>query len=280
LSVAVAAVPIVSDEELVADAVHARREAESLEGRASPSRWREADRYHELKQRGWTVRRIAQACGTNVKTVSVFSNAALRYRNEDERPRFWDAYAEVTGEKKANLAVVPEPPASPAGTYATIVADPPWRYDNKATRGAAEDHYQTMTVAELCDPGWVARNVAAAENAHLYLWTTHAFLRESFDVVEAWGFTYRTHLVWVKPQIGMGNYFRSAHEHVLFGTRGKLPILDRTIPSWFEAPRGRHSAKPGSFRDLVKKASPGPYLELFSRDRPLDPDWHVWGNEV
>jgi len=106
-------------------------------------------------------------------------------------------------------------PVVPEGQYATIVADPPWRYGNTSTRGAAEDHYQTMTIDELCELD-IARERAAGQ-AHLYLWTTAGHLPEAFRVMEAWDFTYKTYLVWVKPQMGMGNYFRVSTELVLFG---------------------------------------------------------------
>jgi N6-adenosine-specific RNA methylase IME4 len=174
--------------------------------------------------------------------------------------------------------VDPDAPGLPglAGRFTTIVADPPWRYDNKATRGAAEDHYPTMTVAELCD---MPVDEHANDNAHLYLWTTNGFLRQAFDLFDAWGFTYKAHLAWVKPQMGLGNYFRISHEHVLFGIKGKLPTASRSTMSWFSAARGRHSAKPESFYDLVEASSPGPYLELFARSRRLG-DWTAWGNEA
>jgi N6-adenosine-specific RNA methylase IME4 len=163
----------------------------------------------------------------------------------------------------------------PAGSFRVIVADPPWQYDNKATRGAAEDHYSTMTIAELCTLDVEDR---AAPDAHLYLWTTNGFLREAFTVMEAWGFTYKTCLTWVKPQLGIGNYFRGSSEHVLFGLRGKLPMTDKNQPTWFKASRTRHSAKPDSFYDLVEKVSPGPYLEMFSRRRRFG--WEGWGHEA
>lgn len=172
---------------------------------------------------------------------------------------------------------VAEPPRAPAGTFATIVADPPWQYDNKATRGAAEDHYPTMSIEELCA---LPVSEWTAEQAHLYLWTTNGFLRESFEVLDAWGFTYKTTLVWVKPQIGMGNYFRSSAEYVLFGVKGKLRTRDCNQRNWFEAPRTRHSAKPGLFFDLVEKVSYPPYLEMFARQRRLNPEWDFWGNEA
>lgn len=197
-------------------------------------------------------------------------------------------------------------PAAPlpdivTGSHRVIVADPPWRYDNSATRGDAQGHYQgTLSVPELTgeEPMPSGDNLAdlvkswCADDAHLYLWTTAGFLREAFDVMDAWGFTYKTFLAWVKPQMGMGNYFRVSSELVLFGVRGKLAIEDRSIMNWFEAKRGRHSAKPQRFYDLVAKASPGPYLEMFARcDAGASlpgmcscakclRGWTTWGNEA
>lgn len=208
---------------------------------------------------------------------------------------FGSWYAVVNRGLKADDEEEPSPGDAqlPEGVYRTIVADPPWQYANKATRGAAEDHYGTLSLDQLTgvepllwkdgtvqiDNLAVEVHERAADEAHLYLWTTNGFLRDAFDVMEAWGFTYKTTLTWVKPQIGMGNYFRSSTEHVLFGVRGGLRTLDGNQRNWFEAPRGRHSKKPGLFFDLVERVSPGPYLEMFARERRLG-DWDVWGNEV
>lgn len=165
------------------------------------------------------------------------------------------------------------------GQYGAIVIDPPWRYGNAATRGAAEDHYGTMTIDELADLPDECESLKISENSHLYLWTTAGMLRDAFVLLEAWGYTYKTNLVWVKPQIGMGNYFRVSHEHILFGVRGDAGrTQDRTLRSWFEAPREKHSHKPLSFYDIVEKASPGPYLDVFARERRFG--WDVWGNEA
>jgi N6-adenosine-specific RNA methylase IME4 len=158
--------------------------------------------------------------------------------------------------------------------FSAIVIDPPWRYDNVATRGAAEDHYPTMSLDELA-----AMELPAADNAHLYLWVTNGFLREGFGLVDAWGFTYKTILTWCKPQIGMGNWFRNTTEHVLFGVRGRHPTLRNDVPTHFTAPRTRHSAKPESFYDLVESCSPGPWVDMFSRNRGRF-GWHTWGNEA
>lgn len=162
---------------------------------------------------------------------------------------------------------------APPTMFSTIVIDPPWRYENTITRGAAEDHYPTMSLDELA-----GLYIPAADDSHLYLWVTNPFMRQGFDLLDAWGFTYKTTLTWAKPQIGLGNYFRSATEHVLFAVRGDLPTLTDNTPTWFAADRRQHSEKPDEFYALVEANSPGPRLEMFSR-RPRD-GWSSWGNEA
>jgi N6-adenosine-specific RNA methylase IME4 len=191
-----------------------------------------------------------------------------------------------------------------AGLCSTLVADPPWRYGNTATRASAHGHYDgTLSIPQLCgdellpDGTNLVKDVVhpkAATPGHLYLWTTAGHLPEAFRVMEAWGYTYKTYLVWVKPQMGMGNYFRVSTELVLFGIRGGLRTRDMATMNWFEAKRGQHSAKPLQFFDIVRKSSPGPYLELFARcgagtGRQLEGTcqcsrcrlgWEVWGNQA
>jgi N6-adenosine-specific RNA methylase IME4 len=159
-----------------------------------------------------------------------------------------------------------------------IVSDPPWRYENASTRNAADRQYETMTVPELKR---LPVGEWAAPEAHLYLWTTTNFLPRAFSLLETWGFTYVTNLVWVKPQIGMGNYFRVSHEHVLFGRRGKLRTNSRSVRTVFTADRTRHSAKPEVFYDIVEEASSPPYLDMFSRRQArLNGFWDTWGLEA
>ena len=161
--------------------------------------------------------------------------------------------------------------------FATVYADPPWPYSNTAARGAAVNHYPTMTLDAIkSEP---VRTITA-ENAHLHLWTTNAFLREAFDVMHAWGFKYRSCLIWAKPQLGMGNYWRVSHEFLLFGIRGTLPFQDRTIRSWQIIRRTEHSRKPFLFRGLIEQVSPGPYLELYGREEQPNSGWTVYGNQV
>jgi N6-adenosine-specific RNA methylase IME4 len=185
--------------------------------------------------------------------------------------------------------------------YATIVADPPWEVSAGRALGAyvldgnrqlfggfTDDQtsrplaYPSMTVDEI-----KALQVPAADNAHLYLWTTNGYLREAFDVVKAWGFQYSTTLVWAKNVMGggLGGAFGISTEYVLFCRRGSLKAHGRVGGTWFnwkrpydERGKPRHSAKPANFYALVEDVSPGPYLELFAREKR--PGWHVWGNEV
>lgn len=162
--------------------------------------------------------------------------------------------------------------------YRTICVDPPWHYWNRATdrthRGRLP--YGSMAVDQICALDVVS---VAAADAHLYLWTTNAHMREAHRIAEAWGFTQKTILTWIKTQIGLGDYFRNNTEHVLFCVRGRLPTLRNDCPTAFTAPRGRHSAKPQAFFDLVESASPGPYLEVFGRAMSRI-GWTAIGNEV
>lgn len=168
-------------------------------------------------------------------------------------------------------------------TYHTIAADPPWPYRDKTLRfgeakreagSAVEAHYPPMSIEAIC-----ALTVPAEKDAYLFLWATNPLLREAFEVMEAWGFTYKTTLTWVKPSIRMGYYFRGRTEHLLFGTRGKPGRLKRfDLGNVIEAPVRGHSRKPEAFQDLIERACDGPYLEMFARRPRLG--WDVWGNEV
>ena len=161
--------------------------------------------------------------------------------------------------------------------FSTVLADPPWKYRNTSSRAAAENHYATMTVKEICrEPVRELVN----DNAHLHLWTTNGFLEEAFTVIRAWGFEYKSCLVWTKPTIGMGNYWRTSHEFVLLGIRGRLPFRRNDVRSWILARRERHSRKPFRFRELIEQVSPGPYLELYGREEQPNTSWTVYGDQV
>ena len=182
--------------------------------------------------------------------------------------------------------------------YRTIVADPPWRYRSTdiLTRGwhaasvetkkprSAEGHYTTMTNEEIAA---ISVGDLAADDAELYLWVTNPRLYgersggpSPLEIAEAWGFTYKTLLTWVKTGApGLGFYFRGCTEHVLYCTRGEIKIAPgRRESNVIIAPRGRHSEKPDAFYDLVERISPGPRLELFARRARLS-GWDYSGDE-
>jgi N6-adenosine-specific RNA methylase IME4 len=184
-------------------------------------------------------------------------------------------------------------------TWTTIVADPPWPYRNARSFGNSKAHRPHSYQSPMNGPGAALRyplmplaaikalTIPAADNAHLYLWTTNAFIAEAHDVARAWGFAPKTILTWVKVQHEdptqvsrkMGYYFRGATEHIVFAVRGRLRLRELNLPTAYLWPRvARHSQKPEHFYDLVERASPGPYLELFARRRRLG--WDAWGNEV
>jgi N6-adenosine-specific RNA methylase IME4 len=167
--------------------------------------------------------------------------------------------------------------------YRTIVADPPWPDEHKLTgvtrvgrvkkeRGI-DAQYSTLSMDDIAA---LAVADLAADDAHLYLWTTNLHLRQTFNVMDAWGFSFRTVLTWCKTgHLGLGHYFRTNTEHVLFGVRGSLRTEDRCQGTWFQAPKRGHSVKPPQFADVVERTSPGPYVELFARQPRLG--WDHWG---
>jgi N6-adenosine-specific RNA methylase IME4 len=162
--------------------------------------------------------------------------------------------------------------------FRTILADPPWNTNQLDAKKGASRHYPLMTVEHI-----KALPVAdlAETDAHLWLWVQNANLRDGYDIAEAWGFTVRSPLTWVKFRLGMGVYLRNATEHLLFATRGRAPVNFRSQPTWINAPVQDHSHKPEEIFSVIERVSSGPYLELFARRRPPSrADWSVWGNEV
>ena len=161
--------------------------------------------------------------------------------------------------------------------FSTIYADPPWKYDNQGTRAATNNHYPTMTVEQIA-----AEPVAdlAADRAHLHLWTTNAFLPAALSIIDSWGFEYKSSFVWVKPHMGIGNYWRGAHEFLLLGVRKNLPFRDLGQRSWAEIDRRGHSCKPEEVRTLIETVSHAPYLKLYGRAVPANSEWTVYGNQL
>lgn len=177
------------------------------------------------------------------------------------------------------VATRQEAPVAPQ-RYGVIAADPPWDVQQKGSHGA-DKHYDLLTLEQIKGLGDAVKALAE-DNAHLYLWVTNATLRVGYDVMEAWGFTPRSPLTWVKPRFTLGNYLRNATEHVLFGTRGKAPVQFKSQPTWVFAPLQEHSVKPDEMYSIIDRVSgrDAKKLELFARRQPPAPNWSVWGNEI
>jgi N6-adenosine-specific RNA methylase IME4 len=175
-----------------------------------------------------------------------------------------------------------------AHDFETVLADPPWRFQNRTGKMAPEHRrlarYETMTLSDICS---LPVRERTSDGAHLYLWVPNALLAEGLEVMAAWGFTYKTNLVWFKTRKdggpdgrGVGFYFRNVTELVLFGVRGSrrtLPPGRRQVNLFAERKR-EHSRKPEELYSIIERCSPGPYLELFARH--AREGWHQWGDEL
>ncbi|MBV9009048.1 MAG: S-adenosylmethionine-binding protein [Verrucomicrobia bacterium] len=170
------------------------------------------------------------------------------------------------------------------GQFGTILADPPWQFQNRTGKVAPEHRrllrYPTMELQEIMDLP-VGQLVGA--RSHLYLWVPNALLQEGLQVMKAWGFTYKANIVWFKvrkdggPDVGF--YFRNVTELLLFGVRGSMRTLQagRTQVNMLATRKREHSRKPNEIFEIIEACSPGPYFELFARFRREG--WAQWGNE-
>jgi len=253
--------------ELLADTERAKGTRNQLKGRfsgGSPKELPEADHVPTLSEMGLTKKQahVAQ------RAASVPSKDIERFiaesKKDNELPTVTGLVrlAKVSANRERNQSDASGPGAvehleqliDSGAKFGTIYVDPPWKYGNQATRASTDNHYPTMTVDEICE---MPVDRVAADNAHLHLWTTNAFLFEAKKVMEAWGFEYKSCFVWVKPQMGIGNYWRVSHEFMLLGIRGQCPFASHSLMSWASIERTRHSAKPEQIRKMIETASPG-----------------------
>ncbi len=173
--------------------------------------------------------------------------------------------------------------------YQTIYADPPWQFQNRTGKVAPEHkrlrRYSTMTLDEIMQ---LPVQDIAEEKSHLYLWVPNALLPDGLAVMQAWGFTYKTNIIWEKVRQdgypdgrGVGFYFRNVTEILLFGVRGKNNRTlqpARTQVNLIRSKKREHSRKPDEFIPLIESCSGGPYIELFARGDRVG--WDMWGNQA
>lgn len=173
--------------------------------------------------------------------------------------------------------------------FSTVMADPPWRFTNRTGKMAPEhrrlSRYGTMTADSICA---LPVKSLLTPTAHLYLWVPNALLPDGLRVLQAWGFEYKSNLVWHKVRKdggsdgrGVGFYFRNVTELILFGVRGRNARTltpGRRQVNLIASRKREHSRKPDEQYELIEACSPGPYLELFARG--ARPNWAVWGNQA
>lgn len=173
--------------------------------------------------------------------------------------------------------------------FSTVLADPPWQFQNRTGKMAPEhkrlSRYPTLTLQEIKD---LPVEAIVNDTAHLYLWVPNALLAYGMQVMDSWGFTYKTNLIWYKvrkdggpDRRGVGFYFRNVTEMILFGVRGKNARTlqpGRSQENIITSRKREHSRKPDEQYDLIEACSSGPRIELFARGPRTG--WFVWGNQA
>jgi N6-adenosine-specific RNA methylase IME4 len=173
--------------------------------------------------------------------------------------------------------------------FTTILADPPWQFVNRTGKIAPEhrrlSRYGTMDLPTIKA---LPISMITAPTAHLYLWVPNALLPEGLEVMKAWGFAYKSNVIWHKIRKdggsdgrGVGFYFRNVTEMILFGVRGKNARTlapGRSQVNYLSSRKREHSRKPDEQYAIIEACSPGPYIELFGRG--VRPNWKTWGNQA
>jgi len=195
---------------------------------------------------------------------------------------------EARQEREAELGA--KQTALPDKKYGVIVADPEWRFEPYSRETgmdrAADNHYPTSPTDEIAARGTVGLGInamsIAADDCVLFLWATAPMVEAALEVMDAWGFEYKSQFVWVKDRIGTGYWNRNKHEILLVGARGNVPApaMGTQWPSAIEAPVGKHSEKPTKFLEMIEAYFPTlPKIELNRRGAPRN-GWDAWGNEA
>lgn len=234
----------------------------------------------KLIESGVSQREAAKALRVDEKTIrnDMRNNSAELRENSAPQPR---TKAERRAQRELDLAT--KQTALPKQRYGVILADPEWRFEPYSRETgmdrAADNHYPTSITEMIAE-----RDVSsiAADDCVLFLWATVPMLRDAWNVMEAWGFEYKSHMVWDKVHIGTGYWFRNRHELLLVGTKGDIPApaMGEQFASVMTIARKEHSAKPEQFLELIEQYFPNlPKIEL-NRRGSARPGWDAWGNEL
>lgn len=164
----------------------------------------------------------------------------------------------------------------PDGEFNVIYADPPWAYSNSGFDMSAAKQYPTMATEDICE---MDIESIVSENAICFMWVTNPLLEDGIDVMNSWGFEYKTNMVWIKDRHTAGFYVFGQHELLLIGVRGSMLPSGEKYKSIITGENSIHSKKPDSVRTMIEKMYPGQkYLELFARQK--SENWEVFGNEI
>lgn len=250
--------------EVVADEPHrARRDAAALVG-CSERLVQDAKKIKKANPR--LARKVRDGVLTTAQALR-----GIREKAKEERRQANAAAVQVTA-----------PIVSVIGTarFSTILIDPPWDWRDEGYEsefGRKQPPYATLSIEQI-------RALPVADlsdvDCHLYLWTTNRIVPKARELLETWGFRFASMITWIKPEIGLGTYFRNSTEQVLVGVKGQQALRRHDVGTWFTAPPGPrgHSSKPEEFYELIESCSPGPYLEMFARGHR--PEWTAWGAEA
>jgi N6-adenosine-specific RNA methylase IME4 len=221
----------------------------------------------------------AQAAGMDRRTFekleAVVASGDRKLIDEMNRTGKVNGAAKKLKVQEQAKAIAKEPPPFPKGPFRVIVIDPPWTYGRASDpTHRSSNPYPSMSIDQIkaMDIGSLAH-----KDSILWLWTTNGFLREAFEIMERWGFTYKTTLTWVKDKMGTGDWLRGKTEHCLMGIRGKPTITLTNQTTAINGASRKHSQKPAEFFDLVEKLCPGSKVEVFSREQR--DGWEAYGDE-
>jgi N6-adenosine-specific RNA methylase IME4/ParB-like chromosome segregation protein Spo0J len=244
----------------------------------------------EEENNGKTSNAVAEKVGMKARTYEKAAKVWEKAKEGDEKAKelikkvdsgdisINKAYKDIrTHEKRESVKIKPPNPIDATETYNVILCDPPWKYQFSETNTREiENHYPTMTHDEL-------KNLSfpAMDNSVLLMWATAPKLKEAIELMDSWGFTYRTCAMWDKEMIGMGYWFRGQHEILLVGVKGSFspPLPENRYSSVIREKRTKHSKKPECVYDMIEKMFPnGIYLEIFARE--ARENWKSWGNQL
>lgn len=222
---------------------------------------------------------VHRATVARVKKIDASAPEEVKERCFSGKMSINEAYKAVRAAEKAEQKQIAieaiETLSQPNGRYHVLVIDPPWQYEKRAEDATHRGRcpYPTMPTDEIA-----AMEIPAEEDAIVWLWTTNAFMHDAYHILDAWGFTPKTILTWVKDRMGTGDWLRGRTEHCILAIRGK-PIVDLTNQTTaLNAPLREHSRKPDEFYALVDALCPGKKIDIFSRE--ARDGWDQWGGEV